>query len=195
MENSKLLKVKSLIEGYTTNAIIDVVTNKKLGKNLLMVNLSGTHSTILIYDGDKGLSEIGTIRYAIRGDSVFISEFEVEESFQGAGIGRTMFEFALAHADAMGATYAYGYAKPTNAVKGVSKLGEDNFIAEQQAIMEVYKRLGCSFDNPKNEGTIDKMFEQKWQPTQKYQKLDKNMLPILTKVVEATKNESLSKGK
>ena len=195
MENSKLLKVKSLIEGYTTNAIIDVVTNKKLGKNLLMVNLSGTHSTILIYDGDKGLNEIGTIRYAIRGDSVFISEFEVEESFQGAGIGRTMFEFALAHADAMGATYAYGYAKPTNAVKGVSKAGEDNFFAEQKAIMEVYKKLGCNFNNPKNEGTIDRMFEQKWQPTQKYQKLDKNMLPILSKVVEATKNESLSKGK
>lgn len=195
MENSKLLSIKNSIENYTTNAIIDIIPNKKLNKNLLMVNLSGSHSTILIYDGDSGFRGIGTIRYSIKGKSVFISEFEVTENFQGAGIGRTMFEFALAHADAMGATYVYGYAKPTNAVKGVSKAGEDNFFAEQKAIMEVYKKLGCNFNNPKNEDTLDKMFEQEWQPTQKYKKLDKNMLPILTKVVEATKNESLSKGK
>ena len=115
MENSKLLSIKNSIENYTTNAIIDIIPNKKLNKNLLMVNLSGSHSTILIYDGDSGFREIGTIRYSIKGKSVFISEFEVTENFQGAGIGRTMFEFALAHADAMGATYAYGYAKPTNA--------------------------------------------------------------------------------
>lgn len=195
-QNKTFLEIENSIKSIALSAIVNPVQNHKLGRNILMVNLSGTHSSILIYDETKGMSEIGTMRYTIRGGKVFVSEFEVHEEFQGLGIGRTMFEFALAHGDAMGATYAYGYAKPTNNVKGVSVQGKNMFKEEQKAIMEVYKKLGCSFDNPQNEGTIDKIFEQRWLTGEKTGNVSEEIKPILMQVVQRDKKQSMgwSKG-
>ena len=142
MENKKLEELANSIKKYNGNVVTQIVFNKKLGKPFLMVFTSTTHRNIMVFDANHGLNEVGIIRYSLQSNSAFVSEFEVKESAQGGGIGRLMFEFAAAHADAVGLTKLYGYAKPTNAIKGVSEFGKDCYSSEQETLIKIYEKLG-----------------------------------------------------
>ncbi len=188
---NKLEEIASSIKKFNSSVQTQIVyLNKHVGP-LLMVFTSTTHRNIMVFDANHGLNEIGVIRYSLRPNSVFISEFEVSESVQGAGVGRLMFNFAAAHADAVGATLLYGYAKPTNAIKGVSVEGKDCYAQELKALIKIYEKLGCSFDSPENENNMDKKFTLSWQPSERYSALSSEQLNMLKRVVEHEKQRGL----
>lgn len=191
MENVRLQEIEKSIKKFSPQAVTQVVYNKKLGKQLLLVFTSTTHRNIMVFDDSHGLNELGVIRYSLHSNSMFIPEFEVSEALQGCGVGRTIFEFAAAHADAVGVNNLYGYAKPTNAIKGVSKPNQNCYAAELAALIKIYEKLGCSFDHPENKNTMDKKFTQSWQPTQKYLALPAEQLQMLKQVVETEKQRRL----
>ena len=191
MENKKLEELANSIKKFNSGAVTQIVFNKKLGKHFLMVFTSTTHRNVMVFDENHGLNEIGIIRYSLHSNSAFISEFEVSENAQGAGVGRLMFEFAAAHADAVGCSSLYGYAKPTNAIKGVSEFGKDCYAQELEALIKIYEKLGCSFDDPENQNSMDKKFTLGWKPSERYSALPSEQLDMLKRVVEHEKQRGL----
>ena len=65
--------------------------------------------------------------------------------FQQNGIGRLLFEIAIAHGNKMGANSLYGYASPTSSIKGVSNNEGTSYDKEQMALIDIYSHLGCEF--------------------------------------------------
>ena len=97
------LDVINTISSITPNFVHDTFKVKALNKELLCVFLPGSSNSILLYDENCGLNNVGEIRYVIRDGKCFVSTFETDKNFQQMGIGRFMFNLALAHADAVGA--------------------------------------------------------------------------------------------
>lgn len=164
--------VKESIRKYLPKAVMSEVFIEKLGKPLLFVCSKPTIRVLKVYDGLSGLNEVAEIRYNIRKDSVYISSFKVNEEYQHLGIGRMIFEFAMAQADAMGVTSLYGTADPTDPIKGVSSDDEDSYDREVEVLKSIYKKLGCSFFDDKN-------FVQKWDRGERLKCMDqsrKNMI-------------------
>ena len=135
--------------------------NKKLDKQFVLIAVNGIHQRIAIFDALAEMKKVATILYSNRGNKTFVSSFEVNENYQQNGLGRLLFEIALTHADILDITMLYGDAEPINNIKGISNNENSTFEEEQQAIISIYKKLGCTV-NP-----IDNRFVQKWKSGEK----------------------------
>lgn len=144
---------------------------ESLNKNLLCVYLfGGTHSTLYIYDDKHNMNAVGEILYNVNGDKAFISQIECMEEMQKCGIGKFLFNMALAHADALKATSVSGCIKPCNAIKGISDNSSNNNDKEVEALKEIYKRLGCTITEENLFGNANYKtykFSQQWNPGEK----------------------------
>ena len=130
--NVRLYDIETAIKRHFKDVYTEVIKFKKIDRPLLFV-IRKKHDRILkLFDETKGLNEIAVIRYSITKDRVFVSTFEVNKDYQQKGIGKFMFQFALAHSDLLGATYLYGHADPIDEIKGVSKYG---YKAELMALI------------------------------------------------------------
>lgn len=186
MENKSLKEIEEFIKKYTDDAFIKKVSIEKMNKDVLFVVLDQSTYKVMLFEESNGMKEIGIIRYAVRGEKVFISEFEVNEKYQGNGLGRLLFDFALAHADTLGVSYAFGCATPTSNIKGITGTGLERYKKEKQAIYEIYKKLGCNFDNPANDTEDDPIFDQTWVNGEKF----KSASPIVCDLVLNYKEQS-----
>ena len=179
-------KIKNCVKDVT----FEIMRNNSLNQDLLFVFLSGATNCILVYDGNHSINEIAEIRYVARNGKCFISTFECDENFQGNGIGKTIFNLALAHADALNIGNAYGYANPTNNIAGVSE--EENFEKEKQALYTIYEKLGCTLKDVEvfENRAMEKRFEQTWTHGDKLRNLSKKELVFVKKIVNLEKNLS-----
>ena len=185
-------KVINTISSITPNFIYDTFKVKALNKELLCVFLPGSSNSILLYDENCGLNNVGEIRYVIRDGKCFVSTFETDKNFQQMGIGRFMFNMALAHADAVGAKTAYGYPNPTNEIMGVSSGEEDMFEKEKQTLLKIYEKLGCKVENISiNENAVmEKKFEICWNHGERYGALSKKQQQFVKRVVTLEKQQN-----
>ena len=135
--------------------------NQKLDKQLVLIAVNGIHQRIAIFDALAEMKEVATIIYSNRRNKTFISSFEVDENYQQNGIGRLLFEIALTHADILDITMLYGDAEPINNIKDVSNIEGKTFEDEQNTLIKIYQKLGCTI-NP-----IDNRFVQKWKSGEK----------------------------
>lgn len=132
------------IKGFTNEVVYQTFYFEKLKKELLCVYLyGGAHTSILLYDDKHGIREVGEICYRANANSIFVSKFETNYDFQQCGLGRFMFNLAMAHGDSLGATTLYGYASPTDAIKGVSDKKGVTYNDEKLNLVKIYKGLGC----------------------------------------------------
>lgn len=181
--------IKKTFLKYNPDCFIKIIRNEKMKKDLLFVSTDGTLNRIEIFDEAKGLNKIAVIMYSIRRNRVFVSEIEVNENYQENGIGRFMFEFAMAHGDLKGATSIFGYALPTNNIKRVSsKHGLNRYEEETLHLIEIYKKLGCKF---KQKGDYDnEMFEQTWKSGEKFKGLSENIQNLAKELVKHQKDRN-----
>jgi len=157
---------ESIIRGVPT-AVVGVKKVDKMGKNLLFAAFRKNIWIVRVYDESKGLDEIAEIRYNFNENSIYISSFNVSEEYQQNGIGRMIFEYALAHGDAMGANRVYGTASPTDPFKGISSKDESEYTydKEVEALKTIYKKFGCRFIDDEN-------FVKVWEPKSQIAKID-----------------------
>ena len=161
-------KLKQTITKLIPSAVMEEVFIEKLGKPLLFVCFEPNIRTLRVYNSNSLNEEVkvAEIRYRIGEDSVYISSFNVDEKYQQMGIGRTIFEFAMAHGDAKGATKVYGTASPTDPIKGVSdEFDESNYEKEVEALKTIYGKLGCVFIDSEN-------FVRKWHHGELFDKIE-----------------------
>lgn len=169
------MSLKSIEEGikkYVPNAVMEVVYNEKLNRPLLFVATRPNIRTLAVYDESRGFKEVAKIRYNLNGNSVYISSFVVDVDYQGCGIGKTIFNFAMAHLDAMGGTRLYGTASPTDPIKGVSTDSDESYENEVRTLKTIYEKLGCRFIDDEN-------FVQDWEHGDKINEID----PSLRKMI------------
>ena len=184
------LDIINNINGITRQYVANTFYFEKLNKNLLCVYLfGGAHTSILLYDDKHSIKEVGEIRYNCSKDRIFISQFECDYDFQRCGLGRFMFNLALAHADSVGATNIYGYASPTDAIKGVSGNGV-SYKEETMKLLDIYKGLGCKITKKPNGYDADSMWEfsQQWNSGEKLNSLPLEQKQFLHKMVNMQKS-------
>lgn len=145
MSNFKLIKEEISI--YNENFASEIIYNRKLNKNFLLVFISGSINKLVVYDEEHGTNEIARILYVIRGKNLVVSELEVQEEFQQNGIAKLLFNIALAQADLQGATFAYGQVDPINNIKGIDA---DNQRELKEKLIEIYTKLGCFYNKENN---------------------------------------------
>lgn len=179
-------EIVNKIRSFTKEFVAQPFYFKNLDKDILCVYLyGGTHTSLLLYDNESGYNEVGEIRYRENKNQVFIAQFETNVAFQKCGLGRFMFNLALAHGDAVGATYANGCIAPTNVIKGVS--GKGGYMEEKAALVEIYKKLGCRISiTPTNSSKFSSDFAeffQSWEPGAKLRALPSDQKQFLHTVV------------
>ena len=165
----KILKeLENYIKSQNPMVLTATIHNDKLNRDFLFTyRKSKSHTRFIkIFDVQYGLNEIAEISYSIT-NSTYISTFETKEEFQGNGIGRLMFETALAQSDKLGSTRAHGQASPTNSISGV-KHTQGN-VEEQKVINRIYKKLGCTIHNEDSQN-IDTLFNIDWESGERYNK-------------------------
>lgn len=189
----KFEKVFNVINRVTQEYCANEFYHKGLNKSFLFVYLAGPHHTILVYDENCGVKEIAEIRYVIKGQDCFISQFETDAEFQGNGIGRNIFNFALAHADIKGATKVCGYANPTDAIKGVSDVEGNNSDKEKKTLYKIYEKLGCKIldVDPQFNFVDTKKFSQFWNTGEKYNALSPKQKIFVKRLLNLEKQNSL----
>ena len=173
-------KIEKLSGGMTTYIIENY---SKLNQPILIAFSDGAANKIFIYNTQNGSDAIGRIRYTNRTDKVYISSFEVERKYQQRGLGKLLFNLALAHADYIGVTKAYGHATPINEVLGINSANEDSFEQILQVLFVVYEKLGCKFDFHGENNT----FTQLWKSGERFNKLPQDIQNTI-KIFEERKN-------
>ena len=152
--------------------------NHKLNKYFLLMSIKGSHDKLMIFDPEDDMFNIATLLYTARGNKAYISSFEVHEEYQQNGFGRLMFEIALTHADILGITHVYGDVDPINNIKGVSGIEGVTFQDEQNALIKIYQKLGCSFDQN------TERFYQKWKSGEKIKQANPLVLEVANIIAE-----------
>lgn len=122
------------------------IENIKLNKSLLVAIKKGARGKIMVFAARHGMEEVASMGYTINSKGVYLSKFVVSEELQQCGIGRFMWNLAMAHGDALGKTCIYGEANPTDPIQGVSSEEGVTFKQEQDKIREIYKKLGCTIN-------------------------------------------------
>ena len=178
----KVMSYKSIeqsIRKYIPDAVIDLVNVEKLKKELLFVSTKPNIYSLKVFDEFSGLDQVAEIRYSINGSSVYISSFVVNEEYQQKGIGKMLFEYALAHGDCMGASRIYGTASPTDPFKGVSSKDDSEYTYDKEVITlkAIYKKLGCRFIDNEN-------FMYTWEQNKKMDKVNPKIKNMIEKCVE-----------
>lgn len=158
MYNKAMEKLNNLIKQikkYNPDALCVIVNDKQFSAPFLLVSTNNIKQKIMLFDGNAELDQFAEISYSRPSKGMVLASFFVDEEYQQQGFGKFLFNLACAHADILGANHLAGSAHPTDPIKGVSN-NEDSFDAEQQTIIEIYKKLGCTFE----EGST--FFEQNW---------------------------------
>lgn len=164
----KLNNLIKQIKKYNPDALCIVVDDKQFNEPFLLVSTNSMKQKIMLFDGNSDLDQFAEISYSRPTKGMVLASFFVDEECQQQGYGKFLFNLACTHADVLGATHLAGSAHPTDPIKGVSN-NEDSFEKEQQTIIEIYKKLGCSFENDST------FFEQHWTNGDKL----KNASPLI----------------
>lgn len=180
-----LNKLEEKIKEIVPNIPIKKVYIKSANKTFLCACVEGATCSIRLYDEDCGLDHVASIDYRPTAQSCFISAFETKEHFQRLGLGRFIYNMALAHADMLGVTYSYGIIEPTNNIKDVSKFYKDCREEEIEALKEIYEHLGNNIE-PAQNGESLKLFSN-WKSGERIKLLNKAQKELLKEFVIITK--------
>lgn len=178
-KNSQLDEIAAAIGEY--GFAVQQIENIKLNKTLIVAIKKGSRGRIMIFAGKYGMNDIASMDYTINSKGVYVSTFVVSEEMQQNGIGRFMWNLAMAHGDSYGKTCIYGEANPTDPIRGVS--GEDGvtFEQEKEKIMEIYSKLGCSFD--------DESFRRTWKAGEILKDSGEDIISLVNRINEEEQSE------
>lgn len=155
-----------------------IFKNHKLNQHFLIMSIKGSQNKITILDPENDFCDIATILYTACGNKAYISSFEVNENYQQNGFGKLLFEIALTHADILGIKLAYGDVDPINTIKGISNVEGYTFEDEYNALITIYQKLNCKYDQNTNR------FYQKWNTGEKIKQASPLVLNIATLLAE-----------
>ena len=181
-ESKKLSEIEKYIAKFAKNYIAMQIYNEKLDKNILYLYLKQSKHILQVFDENYGVKEIARIDYVVNDKGVYISDFVVEEDFQRNGIGKSLFNIAMAHGDAQGAKLVYGTAAPISGIYGVSN-EEDSFENEKKVLMQIYTKLGCKFDTQINLDNSESRFYQVWASGEKLSELNQQCKLFLNRMI------------
>ena len=159
MYNKSMEKLNYLIKQikkYNPDALCVVVDDKSFKEPFLLVSTNNIKQKIMLFDGNTDLEQFAEISYSRPTKGMILATFEVDEEHQQQGFGRFLFNLACAQADILGCHHLAGTAHPTAPIKGVSSEEHDIFEQEQQVIIDIYKKLDCTFADDST------FFEQHW---------------------------------
>ena len=169
--------LESRIKGFAEHVETFVIENyEKLNQPILIVFFKRAANKIKIFDAVNGIDAIAEITYTQHKHKVFISSYEVISEYQQNGLGKLLFNLALAHSDYNGITSVYGHATPINEVKGISSTDKDSYDKIQQVLYKIYEKLGCEFDFYGENNT----FSQEWKSGDKFKKIPKEFQKLIT---------------
>lgn len=164
----------NILEKEIKERLIDSVTYviksyPKLNESILIVFFKNSANKIKLFCEGSWMDPIAEITYTQHKGRVFISSYEVLEEYQQKGLGRLLFNLALAHADYNGITSLYGHATPINSVQGINNEEEGAYEKIQEVLYKIYEKLGCKFDFYGDNNT----FSQEWKNGDRF-----NNLPV-----------------
>lgn len=185
-EVEELEKLQDIIGKINNSVRTYIIFNRKLNKPFLLAAVTKKSSKISLFAAGFGVSSVATLKYTIKPDRIFISSFEVNKQFQRNGLGKTIFNLALAHGDLEGATNAYGHAMPIDDIKGVPNT-ENYYEATQRVLYKIYEKLGCEFDFYGDNNT----FTINWQSGDRFENLQDEFKEIAEDLAGNKKENSL----
>lgn len=184
MKNLSLHNLKDEILNLSDSVFVQIVHSSTLDKDFLLTYTSGTHEKIMLFDGKRGFNQIALIYYAIKGTKIKITDFEVDIEYQNKGIGRFLFNLALALSDLQGKVFAYGDANPINEIKGIESVKNvDSYTQHIVKLFEIYQSLGCSFNQKED---INR-FETSWKHGEKFNSLNETQQEIVINMLNFNK--------
>ena len=169
---SQLEEIAATIQSYGFEA--QQIESIKLNEPIIVAIKNDSRGKIMIFSEKYGMDCIASISYAINNVGVYVSTFVVIEEMQQKGIGRLMWDLAMAHGDSLGKTCIYGEANPTDPIYGVSGEEGVNFKQEQEKIREIYGKLGCKLDG--------KNFIRTWRQGEILKSSNKDVISLINKI-------------
>ena len=144
------------------------------------VYIEGTASTIRLYDEEHELKEVAEIRYNIKSNSCYIINFRTIPELQQKGLGRFIFNLALAHADELERISAYGFIAPTDPIAGVSDVKVNCYTEEYAALINIYTQLGNKVNG--KEVLDNLIFESKWKQGERMDMLSPHLQTFIKQI-------------
>lgn len=173
----KLNNLIKQIKKYNPDALCIIVDDKQFNEPFLLVSTNNIKQKIMLFDGNTDLEQFAEISYSRPTKGMILATFIVDEEHQQQGYGKFLFNLACAHADVLGGHHLAGTAHPTDPIKGVS--GTDaSFDEEQKTIIEIYKKLGCTFEDGST------YFEQHWNNGDKIKNANSLTQELAYKIAE-----------
>ena len=179
-KNTALKDIALQMQKY--NFICESMPNNKLNKMLLVAVKPLDSSKIMVFCEDYGQLPVAEMSYTVNNQGVYLSHFVVIPKFQQYGIGRLMWNIALTHGDKLNKTCIYGMVGPTDDIRGVSDAPNTSFKIEQDALKNIYVKLGCQID--------DDNFFKRWKPGEILKNTNKPIVDLVEKMISTQPEET-----
>lgn len=143
---------------------------EKAKKTFLCAHFQLDDYKMCLFDPKEGPYIVSRIDYHFNTLGCHISHFRTEPQYQGKGLGRKVYELALAHADLLGYRESHGYILPTGEIKTLSNRQAYDEHARLQYLKQVYISLGNEI-SPLINDVFEYEFSSNWQPHEQMNKL------------------------
>lgn len=187
----KLEILQQQIKSIVPQCPSKIVHIDKADKDFLCVAVIGHPHSIRLYDEDHGIHEIANIEYNANKVQCYISSFETDENFQSMGLGRYIYNMALAHADMLGATFSSGDINPINNIQALSNRGIYDREEEIRFLKNAYQNLGNEIEKHDYDGFSTYKFTSTWEHGERVAMLDDAQKEIVEDYVDVIENNQM----
>lgn len=143
---------------------------EKAKKTFLCAHFQLDDYKMCLFDPKEGPYIVSRIDYHFNTLGMHISHFKTESKYQSKGLGRKVYDLALAHADLMGHRESHGYIMPTGEISALSNRQAYDEYARLEYLKNAYISLGNEVSSLVND-VFEYEFSSKWQPHEQMSKL------------------------
>lgn len=144
---------------------------EKANKHFLCAHFKLDDYKMCLFDPKVGPEFICRIDYHFNGLGCHISHFKTFVDYQGKGLGRKVYDLALAHADSVGHRASHGYIMPTGEIKAFSNRGAYDEYERIEYLKNTYTHLGNTVTRLVND-VFEYEFSSTWAPHERMSKLN-----------------------
>lgn len=153
-----------------TPIIFTEVYVEKAKRHFLCAHFQLDDYKMCLFDPKEGPYIVSRIDYHFNTLGCHISHFKTEVQYQGKGLGRKVYDLAMAHADIMGYRESHGYIMPTGEIKAFSNRGAYDELDRIEYLKNTYTSLGNKVTALTND-VFEYEFSSKWAPHEQMSKL------------------------
>lgn len=168
----KNLKI-AIMDRVDVPVIFSEVYVEKAKRTFICAHFKLDDYKMCLYDPKKeSTAPVSRIDYHFNYQGLHISHFKTSAEYQNQGLGRKVYNLAMAHADSVGITYSHGYILPTGEIKAFSNKQAYSELERLNFLKDVYKNL----DNvviPLINDVFEYEFESTWKHNERV-----SMLPL-----------------